>query len=325
MTDMKGMPPVEPLSDLEWKRIEEGLMARLDRDSGPVADPVPSERASRRSGWRTAAVWTAVGAVAAAAIALVVTRGGDQAAPTHASRMATADSSSVMTLRDATLTVAPHSALLVSEDQQGGVLVVLERGSVHCAVAPRDGRPPFVVNAGEVRVEVVGTHFGVSREGDLASVTVDEGTVVVIHRGVRNEVGAGQRWPGQRASAEPEPAVIEPALIEPVAPEVPKASIEASIEVAPEPKKRPRPAVSAKERYGHAAAMEGRDPNGALAIYGEIVDAGGPWAPLALFAKGRLELDLGQTEAGTRTLRDYLDRFPAGPNAADARALLKPR
>lgn len=327
MSDMQGMPPVERLSDVEWKRIEEGLMARLDC----VVDQAPSQRgpSERGSGWRTAVTWSAVGAMAAAAIALLVTRGGDPVAPGPASRMATADSSSLMTLRDATLTVAPHSALLVSEDRQGGVLVVLERGSVHCAVAPRAGRPPFVVSAGEVRIEVLGTHFGVSREGDLARVIVEEGVVVVIHRGIREEVGPGQTWPSETVAGPPaappvEPAEIERAEIEPA--EVESAEVE-SAEPAINPKTRSRTAASssARDRYGRAAAMEGHDPNGALAIYREIADAGGAWAPLALFAMGRLQLDVGQLEAGTRTLRGYLARFPDGANTADARALLERR
>jgi hypothetical protein len=185
-------------------------------------------------------------------------------------------------------------------------------------VAPRAGRPPFVVSAGEVRIEVVGTHFGVSREGDLARVTVEEGVVVVIHRGIRQELGPGRSWPSETAAAAPAPADAEPMDLEPAAVEPTATS---------ETRTRPRPAArsSAKHRYDRAAAMEGHDPKGALAIYREIADAGGTWAPLALFAMGRLQLDLGQTTAGTRTLRGYLDRFPDGANTADARALLERR
>ena len=48
----------------------------------------------------------------------------------------------------------------------------------------------------------------------------------------------------------------------------------------------------------------------------------GPWAANALFAEARLSAERGQREAARALLSAYLNRFPDGRNAADARALL---
>jgi TolA-binding protein len=82
---------------------------------------------------------------------------------------------------------------------------------------------------------------------------------------------------------------------------------------------------SRQERYEAAARLEGRDPERALAGYRQLAAEGGPWAANALYAEARLELELGRTARARRLLRRYLDRFPDGLNAEDARSLLEGR
>ena len=61
--------------------------------------------------------------------------------------------------------------------------VVLERGRVECEVPPRNDRPPFSVEAGDVTVRVVGTHFSVARSGSKdVEVDVQRGVVQVTAR-----------------------------------------------------------------------------------------------------------------------------------------------
>ena len=87
----------------------------------------------------------------------------------------------------------------------------------------------------------------------------------------------------------------------------------------------PLPAFSSaalRERFESAAALEVRDPLVAARIYRELASGSGPWAANALFAEARLWAERGQREAARALLSAYLDRFPGGPNAADARALL---
>jgi len=77
-----------------------------------------------------------------------------------------------------------------------------------------------------------------------------------------------------------------------------------------------------RARFESAAALEVRDPPAAARIYRELASGSGPWAANALFAEARLSAERGQREAARALLSAYLDRFPGGPNADDARALL---
>ncbi len=129
--------------------------------------------------------------------------------PRPPSRIVTADAPSSVSVGDVALDVAARSALLVHGDDASGVLIVLERGEVVFRVAPRGGRPPVVVHAGDARIEVVGTAFTVTRVGDSARVAVHEGVVAVLAHGRRAQVAAGQTWSGDDASA-PVPPAREP-------------------------------------------------------------------------------------------------------------------
>jgi hypothetical protein len=71
-----------------------------------------------------------------------------------------------------------------------------------------------------------------------------------------------------------------------------------------------------------AAQLEERDPVAALRIYGELAGGDDGWAASALFASARLEAERGVTPQARALCDSYLQRFPRGPNADDARALL---
>jgi TolA-binding protein len=43
----------------------------------------------------------------------------------------------------------------------------------------------------------------------------------------------------------------------------------------------------------------------------------------ALYAEGRLDVDRAHPDDARRVLQEYLARYPAGPNAEDARRLLE--
>jgi hypothetical protein len=60
----------------------------------------------------------------------------------------------------------------------------------------------------------------------------------------------------------------------------------------------------------------------ALRIYGELAGGADGWAASALFAQARLEAERGRTPQARALCDSYLQRFPRGPNADDARALL---
>lgn len=285
--------PIEPLPDAAWKRIERMVFAELDSAGAESLRP----RRRRRLWWALASV-----PIAAAAAALLLLRPQPEAprALIESRRVVTAAQAQSAELDDARLQVEPDSALLLLEDPQGGALVVIERGSARFAVPERKTRPPFVVRAGDTRVEVVGTRFRVERVGDRARVETFEGTVRVWSNGKPTLVRRGERFePEPAPSAAPAPAAPAPAAS------------------APAPR-----AEGPRQRFEQAASLERIDPQQALHIYRSLAAGRGPWAENALFAAGRLELERGRRTSAKRLLRRYVDRHPEGVNASDARALL---
>lgn len=345
---------VEPLSDARWSRIERGLFEKLDAEPVGVAPPpelLPVVDVPRRS-------WTAPLAAAsaiAAAIALVVgamrlfaPAGAPTVAVNNPSRIVTGASDSHLVLGENSLDVAPESALVVSGADDNGVLVVMDRGKVTYEVAPRKGRPPFVVQAGGVRVRVIGTRFTVARDGDSATVAVDHGVVEVTAQGRSVLVKAGESWPpspatattttaapsattiappastaalAPRPSAKPAPA--RPQLAAKNDPSPPSTIIGTFPASAPDDVTPPAPPPpSPQQIFEQASKLERSDPARALALYRQLAAQGGAWGMNALFAAGRLEFDRGNRGAARQLLNEYLARYPRGPNAADARALL---
>ena len=312
--------PVEELPDVSWQRIERKLFARLAAAPASGGLAPSGARGVRRRLYLAAGLATAAAAVAL--VAALALRGGDDAeevgrppAPGRSpSRVATADAPSAVSVGDVSLEIAPHSALLVDDDRDRGLLFVLERGEVTFRVAPVGDRPPVVVQAGDVRVEVVGTAFAVSRQGDSARVVVYEGVVSLVRGGARARLAAGSVWP-QPAAPTPPPALDQP-------PRAPARRVK-----PPPAEHRPDAPVAApplgdKDRYQRAQSLERADPEQARAIYRDLVRRGGVWAPMALYAHALLEERTGHRDAARKLLQQYLARYPDGLNAVDARELL---
>ena len=340
------VPPIEVprLSDLSRHRIREAVLARLDDGALEMEDaaeeradvtPLPVRRGRRR---RTAlvAAGAAIAAAAAAAVVVVAARGDAPGGPSF-SRVATDDAPSRVTIGEADLTLAARSAMTVSEAHDGGVVVSLERGEVRCAVAPRGERPPFVVLAADVRVEVVGTHFAVQREGDAVGVTVEEGIVRVTRAGVATLVKKGETWPAAAAETETETETEAAAETEAEAEAGTETDDGAEMAMDPVRLRRPKqtkresepvekpaaPAVdSVAQQFSQATKIEGERPAEALSIYKKLAGGVGTYAQMALYAQGRLESDLGHKDLARRLLKEYLRRYPNGLNAPVARELL---
>jgi hypothetical protein len=211
---------VERFSDARWSRIERQIFAELDSDAG---------RRSALTERRWALAWIPAAAVFGAAIvALLVVRPWARGrASDEPVRLATTDSASRFTVGESALTISPNSLVLVRGDEERGVDVVLDHGTIACEVAPRRGRPPFVVDAGEVRVRVVGTGFTVHYDGGAASVEVAHGVVEVVARGEVSTLRDGDHWPAPVArptapsgdgGASPPPAEPSPVAPSPARP-----------------------------------------------------------------------------------------------------------
>ncbi len=345
MSQWNDVPEIEPLSETSWRRIERDVFAELDRNPGLETSAPPAPHWLQR--WRRPFIGMGMGLAAAAALLLIL-RGGPDGRMSQPSRIVTDEAPAALTVGRASLRVAPASVVWVQSSPDHEVLVMLEAGRVDCRVAHDEQQPPLVVQAGDVRVEVVGTSFAVMRQGSSAAVEVHEGVVKIFHDGRRVLVGAGQRWApgddtpgaanagtgdGTEPAAPPGSATVAPpgsATAAPLADAGSATGDEARPSASGSPSTGPGDAETGtgaraadpKQRYEKAARLEATDPAAAIAIYRELARSKSPWAANALFAQARLELDRGHRREAARLLRAYLQRHPGGHNAADARALL---
>ncbi len=188
-----------PTSEARRDRVERKVFEQLaavrvlDRSEAVLPEqPKPS-----RARWMFAGAGIAV----AAAIALVLfashgstTAPADaqaQAAPSHI--ITPVGGTSRFTVGEEAVVDAGSDTSVEVQRDNGGITLVLARGSVDCDVAPRAGRAPFRVVAGELAVEVVGTRFTVTRTPSLR-VDVARGKVKVTAPGGTWLVTAGESW-----------------------------------------------------------------------------------------------------------------------------------
>jgi hypothetical protein len=351
--DSRLQVEVEPLAEARVAKLRSQVLAAAETEArGRVTlATIPPPKRSR--------VGMVVAFAAAAAIAGLATRAVLERPLSTEARLVTTESASQFTIGESSLDVAPRSTVLVHGDDAHGVDVVLDRGAVTCEVAPRRGRPSFVVDAGEVRVRVVGTRFAVERDGSGARVHVDHGAVEVTSRGAVTMLHDGESWPSLPASPPVTAPVTAPVSSAPVVgsiaalppaaagpaissfPVVRKRGRHASVaqSAQPEPAAAPEPVTpsvaippapvapppvvpSPREQFESAARLEASQPARAADLYRGIADGGGAWAPNALFALARLESDRGRPADAKRLLQSYLTRYPRGQNAEDARGLL---
>jgi ferric-dicitrate binding protein FerR (iron transport regulator) len=358
---------VEPLSDHRWAKIERGVFGRLELAAdGPISHPVPHGRKPALRAWFLAAALGVLAVVAVAVSALP-----DRAVIDRPSRITTGASASHLALPGLSLDVEPQSAVVIDTEAPGGQLIVLDRGTIVCQVAPRSRETPLIVQAGGTRVRVIGTRFRVTRLGEAAHVQVREGTVEVTSRGGSWRVQAGEEWPPRladgsvadrpspntEAAARPEalPASAEQARDEAVTqkPLGEKREKPAAERVLPEkeltsPRPRSTPSTSARTKsdetearvaepeptgtkpgpssqdvFERATALERSDPARASQLYRSLESGADSWAQNALYARGRLAASRGNAGEARRLLEQYLERFPRGSNAEDARAVLR--
>lgn len=328
---------VEPLSEQRWSKIERALWSRVAVEPPGVAPESSPQRLSMRSraGLLVAAVVCALG------VALLVGRIlPEPSLVEQPSRITTGASPSHLALPGLSLSVEPQSAVVVGADTAQGLLIVMDRGSIVCQVAPRPSDSPLVVQAGDARVRVMGTRFRVTRLQESARVEVLEGVVEVSSRGRVVRLRAGETWAPEAMPAVPVPVVpaIEttsavapirnaPALANrsvlppsrarsaPAAPRAAEAPAASALPKTPEP--------SRQAIFEQATALERSDPARASELYRRIDSGSDSWAQNALYARGRLAASHGNRAEARQLLQRYLERFPRGNNADDARAVLR--
>jgi hypothetical protein len=344
--------PVEPLSDAAWNRIEAGVFNELDQRAAGSAAPVQPARRERSFGLALGLV--AIAQVAAVALFMVIKADHDKhaAASTDGStRLVAREQATDALLGDISVHMEPASALVAVGDIATHSLVVLERGAAQFSVPTRGARPAFVVQTGEVRVEVVGTRFRVERLADSARVDTFEGVVRVTVAGHSTLVRHGERWISGKlttgGTSEAAPAVQSDRPVPAGAPlptETKSGSLDAPAATADTPKQavasardkhngppiRPSKATprvaqaqTDREAFERAATLEAADPKQALRIYLQLAAGHGGWGANALYAAARLELELGSQHQALQTLQHYIRRYPNGANRSDAHALIE--
>jgi hypothetical protein len=305
--------------DVAWMRIERGLFARLD-------DQAPSSAPPRRVSW----TWLAVPAVVACALVFAATRGMPTTSPIVADeplRVVAGASPSAVSFGDAHVALDANSALVMAREGDKPT-AVLERGAAWFSVAPRAGRPPFVVLAGDTTVRVIGTRFRVARDGEHADVVVDHGIVEVRFRGSRVALTAGEAWssdkPSDIASATSSSPPADPPSEPPsmrLTPDPTPAVVRNPAAASRRPSEVPAAGDSDRARYEALAKLEAKFPEAAIKGYLELSQGSGAWAANSLFAAARLAADRNDPRTAT-FLTIYLRRFPNGANVTDARELL---
>jgi hypothetical protein len=330
-----GPPPIEPMTNAAWSRVERGLFEQLDH---PATRPLPAPR----SRWP----WIVIPAFAAAAAAIVVVvlslRGSSATevavpapspSPITPSRVVAGDTPSMVSYGDAHLTVDAHAAIVMGrEDSSPSVLV--ERGAVDFKVAPRE-RDAFVVRAGDVVVRVVGTQFRVARFEERVTVAVERGLVDVQFRGQVHRLSSGQSWSTPEQTASTRPATpstdVRPAdgsnekparrsNGKPVTRSNSKATTPNETTTTTTPSVAAPLSADDRAKFDYLTSIEQSAPKEAIDGYLQLAKKS-EWAEVALYAAGRLAFD--RTDPRARTfLAIYLKRFPRGVNAKDARDLL---
>jgi transmembrane sensor len=157
------------------------------------------ESARRRWRMREGRRWGLPFAVAACALTLVAFAAG---VAHYRNAVPTLEAGYATTARPQLVTLADGSTLRLNVDTRIAVRyfrnrreVRLDAGEVFLSVT-RDERSPFDVDAGALRIRVVGTQFNVRRQGDLVSVAVREGRVAAFRQGAAAAIAmlsAGER------------------------------------------------------------------------------------------------------------------------------------
>lgn len=303
---------IEPLDKARWDRIERNLRDRLEQE------PISAQRPAVREEKSPRPVVAFVLAGAAASLIGAFAWSGLHPAPRVAehpvqtvTRVETRDAPSHLAVGESILDVASHSVARIEGSDESGVNVSLDHGAIDCEVSPRHGRPPFLVHAGDVTVRVVGTHFHVDHEDGQTHVSVQHGAVEVESHGQTTLVAAGSSWPVEHAAISPEDLPrVQTSQSAHAGLVLPSATVSAPVATP-----------SARERYDRAAAIEATHPDEALSIYRELASGTDSWAMNALYAEARLDLERGNKDAARKRFAEYLQRYPTGPNANDAREL----
>jgi hypothetical protein len=352
-----GPPSVEPLSDAAWSRIERGVWSRIEpapAEPAPVRArrwwiavvpaaaalalaavaigirpppaPGPDEPSRVVSGAAGSAVsFGDIHIELDAETALVMARGAGS--PTIAlERGAAWFAVAPRAQRPAVIVHAGDTAVRVI-----GTRFRVARSGEHSTVDVEHGVVEIEFR-GHAQAVGAGQHWS-SEAPDQASANPGAARSASGSPGATTEAPVAAA-PGDPRTAPglspPEPAVAGPgAALAPTAPR-PTATPRAATRSAAAPTGKPTADAAPgpgdrldadRVEYDRLAALEPHAPSAALTGYLALANTSGRWADPALFAAARLAIDRGDRR-GEALLERYLQQFPDGRNATDARQLL---
>ena len=197
-------------------------------------------------------------------------------------------------------------------------------GQVHRVSAGSHWRSPEPAAAAVQRETLLdGGVGGASDEGGVGSAN-DEASDD-NESSLRREAAAQAAKKAERALARAQAAEKETAerekAAEKEAAEREKAAAQAA--AAAQAKATSRELAQRAAGFAAAAKLESGSPAEAIRRYLELAKRDDLWGRNALYAAARLALDVGDKARAAALAKSYLSRFPDGPNAPDARALLK--
>jgi len=306
---MKRIEVDPPTHDARRERVERAVFTQLANmraaDRADAAVPSPREVSSRRP-W----VFAGLGVAAAAVIAMAVMSNKSEPPPaapiaedTTPSRVVTpVGGESQFTVGDAVIVASSDTSVDVKRADDGGITLIVTRGSVDCDVAPRNHRPPFHVIAGDVSVEVVGTRFTVARTPS-PRVDVVRGKVRVRAPGGTWLLSAGESWTPPSGSDAVAEALPAPAPLPDVV-------------VVPAPAPPPPATPSAHAIYQSAQRFEATDPARAAKAYRTVASSKDSWAAPALYGLAELDAKTDPVKA-LADCNEYLKRFAKSAQVED--------
>lgn len=154
----------------------------LERGQLPASEAVPGSmpKCARRRSVKTIGVSVAVvTAIAASLLLLVLSYPLSRLLPGSVAFDTAVGEVQTFALADGSMVALDGNSSLTALDEADERRVVLHDGAVYLDVAPMVDRP-FVVDAGDVSVRVVGTSFEVHRYDERVKIAVSSGTVQVI-------------------------------------------------------------------------------------------------------------------------------------------------
>jgi ferric-dicitrate binding protein FerR (iron transport regulator) len=182
-------PPIEPLSDVAWARVERHVFSRMPEGTVTSAAASRDVRPEPRSKWP----WLAV-PLAAAAAAMVAFYGRDvdkaqrdaatAAVEPEPARVVASSSPSAVTFGDAHMMLDAQSAITIAQKA-----VTLEYGGAWFEVGGS-----VAVTAGDLNVKAGTSRFRVARAAEHAEVDVDRGAVELRYHGKLITVHAHEHW-----------------------------------------------------------------------------------------------------------------------------------